>query len=171
VEKEEGVEKETFFIVQCGVYGKEENAKTALKEIPETFNKFVSKEGEKFKVIAGVYKEEKAKQKAEELDKAKIVNVKIRTEIPKKDDNGMKISKIVVAYIDILEKFENKDTKSVNLDEFKKWTEELKGTEKEENEEVKKIKEHIKALPKVLERKDIQKSVEFLYNILNKYRV
>ncbi|MGL5415223.1 MAG: SPOR domain-containing protein [Clostridium sp.] len=170
-DNKETVEKESFFILQCGVYGKEENAKTALKEVPEEFNKFISKDGDKFKVIAGIYKEEEAKKKSDELSKDEIVNVKIRIEIPKGDANGVKLSKIMVAYMDIIEKFENKDTKSVNLEEFKKWTEELKDAKNEENDEVKKLKEHIKSLPKVLERKDVQKSVEYIYNILNKYRV
>lgn len=165
-------EKQNFYIIQCGVYGKEENAKAALEKIPEGYNKLVSKENDKFRVIAGVYDEEESKKKSDELTKKEVENVRVKSEISIKDENSTKFAKITKAYMDVLQKFENAETKSVNTEEFKKWTSELKTEGKvEESEEVKNLKEHIDKLPKDLQRKDSEKSSEFLYNILNKYRV
>ena len=170
--KDDNTEKENFYIIQCGVYGKEENAKTALEKIPEGYNKLIAKENDKFKVIAGVYNEEDSKKKSEELTKSQVENVRVKSEIPVKDENSIKIVKIAKAYMDVLKKFENEETKSVNTEEFKKWTNELKTDGNlDENEEVKNLKKHVEELPKDLQRKDSEKSSEFLYNILNKYRV
>lgn len=171
VKGEEG-KTEEFYILQCGVYGKEENAQKVLEDIPKEFNGFVAKDSDKFRVVAGIYDGEDSKQKSEVLTNSKIENVRIKSLVPVEDENGIKVAKITKAYIDILKKFDNPETKSVNTNEFKKWTNELKSEkETEENEEVKNLKEHVNKLPENLERKDSKNSMEILYNILNKHRV
>ncbi|WP_297634083.1 hypothetical protein [uncultured Clostridium sp.] len=165
-------EGEEFFILQCGVYGKEENAKSSLENLPKELSGFVAKDGDKFRVIAGIGNEEDWKKKSETLNGLQIENVRIKTNIPIDDENEIKLAKIIKAYMEILKKFDNSETKSVNTKEFKTWTSELKNEKDgDESEEVKKLKEHVSKLPENFERKDSQNSVEFLYNILNKYRV
>ena len=54
-----------FKIIQCGLFSKEENANSTLTTLPSSMTGFVIQEDGKFKVMAGIYKdEESAKQKS-----------------------------------------------------------------------------------------------------------
>ena len=48
-----------FVIIQCGYYGKEENAKKVLQDIPSSFNKLIIKDGDKYRIYGDfIIKEE-----------------------------------------------------------------------------------------------------------------
>ncbi|MGL4570043.1 MAG: SPOR domain-containing protein [Clostridium sp.] len=166
-----------FIMIQCGYYGKEENAKKALEEIPSEFNKFTIKDGDKYRIIAGVYNEEDGNKMSDELTKKDIVNVKIKCEYNGTDNGDAKTSEIIHGFMKILNELENDQVKSVNTTEFKKWTKELcedsKGESKEktEGEELKSVREHIEKLPEELDREGAKNSLEFIYKILIKHRV
>lgn len=163
-----------FVIIQCGYYGKEENAKKVLQDIPSNFNKLIIKDGDKYRIIAGIYNEESANNMSDELAKKNIDNVKIKCGYETSKDEEAKSYEIINGFMKILNELENEQVKSVNTTEFKKWTKELgQNSNKEniDNDELKSIKEYIEKLPEELEREGAKKSLEFIYGILIKHRL
>lgn len=163
-----------FVIIQCGYYGKEENAKKVLQDIPSSFNKLIIKDGDKYRIIAGIYNEESANNMSDELDKKKIDNVKIKCGYETSKDEEAKSYEIINGFMKILNELENEQVKSVNTTEFKKWTKELRQNSNKENvdnDELKSIEEYIEKLPEELEREGAKKSLEFIYGILIKHRL
>lgn len=163
-----------FVIIQCGYYGKEENAKKVLQDIPSSFNKLIIKDGDKYRIIAGIYNEEAANNMSEELSKKNIDNVKIKCGYETSKDEEAKSYEIINGFMKILNELENEQVKSVNTTEFKKWTKELgqnSNKENVDNDELKSIKEYIEKLPEELEREGAKKALEFIYGILIKHRL
>ncbi|MBS6005455.1 MAG: SPOR domain-containing protein [Clostridium baratii] len=163
-----------FVIIQCGYYGKEENAKKVLQDIPSSFNKLIIKDGDKYRIIAGIYNEEAANNMSDELAKKKIDNVKIKCGYETSKDEEAKSYEIINGFMKILNELENEQVKSVNTTEFKKWTKELgqnSNKENVDNDELKSIKEYIEKLPEELEREGAKKALEFIYGILIKHRL
>ena len=163
-----------FVIIQCGYYGKEENAKKVLQDIPSSFNKLIIKDGDKYRIIAGIYNEESANNMSEELAKKNIDNVKIKCGYETSKDEEAKSYEIINGFMKILNELENEQVKSVNTTEFKKWTKELgqnSNKENVDNDELKSIKEYIEKLPEELEREGAKKALEFIYGILIKHRL
>ncbi|MDU5742155.1 MAG: SPOR domain-containing protein [Clostridium sp.] len=160
-----------FKIIQCGLFSKEENANSTLTTLPSSMTGFVIQEDGKFKVMAGIYKEEESAKKTEELTKASINNFTIKCCIPK-DSSEKKIeAQIIEGYLQIINKFEESDVKSVKTVDFKKWTEETVANIKSPSEEVQNLVKVIKELPDEYTQKDVKTSKDFLYKLLIKYRV
>lgn len=163
-----------FVIIQCGYYGKEENAKKVLQDIPSNFNKLIIKDGDKYRIIAGIYNEESGNKMSDELAKKNIDNVKIKCGYETSKDEEAKSYEIINGFMKILNELENEQVKSVNTTEFKKWTKELgqnSNKENVDNDELKSIKEYIEKLPEELEREGAKKALEFIYGILIKHRL
>ena len=132
---------------------------------------FVIQEEGKFKVMAGIYIDEESAKKTEELTKASINNFTIKCSIPK-DSSEKKIeAQIIEGYLQIINKFEESDVKSVKTVDFKKWTEETVANIKSPSEEVQNLVKVIKELPDEYTKKDVKASKDFLYKLLIKYRV
>lgn len=163
-----------FVIIQCGYYGKEENAKKVLQDIPSNFNKLIIKDGDKYRIIAGIYNEESGNKMSDELAKKNIDNVKIKCGYETSKDEEAKSYEIINGFMKILNELENEQVKSVNTTEFKKWTKELgqnSNKENVDNDELKSIKEYIEKLPEELEREGAKKALEFIYGIFIKHRL
>ena len=160
-----------FKIIQCGLFSKEENANSTLTTLPSSMTGFVIQEDGKFKVMAGIYKDEESAKKTEEVTKATINNFTIKCCIPK-DSSEKKIeAQIIEGYLQIINKFEESDVKSVKTVDFKKWTEETVANIKSPSEEVQNLVKVIKELPDEYTQKDVKTSKDFLYKLLIKYRV
>lgn len=166
-------EGKEIFMIQCGYYGKKENAESALKEIPSSYNKFIIEENKKFRVIAGIYLEEEANKVSDQLTKKEIANVKIKCNYSSEDKNNEVSYEILTGFMKIINNLENKEVKSIKTTEFKNWTKKLLENKKmdKENDELKSLREHIEKLPNELDRKGAEKSLEFIYKILIKHRV
>lgn len=164
-----GDTSKSLYMIQCGLYSKKEGADSVLSKIPDTFNKFITKENDKFRVIAGIYDEKTSKSKCEELKNKDIENVRIKSAFKENDKNEVAIFTIVKGFSDILNKLEEKDVKSINIEEFKKFTKEIEG--ENDNKDILEIKEYINKLPKDLDKKEASKSLDYIYKILIKHRV
>lgn len=174
-QKEESINTDensgVFKVIQCGLFSKEENANSALTTLPSSMTGFVIQEEGKFKVMAGIYRDEECAKKTEELTKASINNFTIKCSIPK-DSSEKKIeAQIIEGYLQIINKFEESDVKSVKTVDFKKWTEETAANIKSPSEEFQDLVKVIKELPDEYTQKDVKASKDFLYKLLIKYRV
>ena len=159
-QQEEGVNTDAdsniFKVIQCGLFSKEENANSALTTLPSSMTGFVIQEEGKFKVMAGIYIDEESAKKTEELTKASINNFTIKCSIPK-DSSEKKIeAQIIEGYLQIINKFEESDVKSVKTVDFKKWTEETAANIKSPSEEVQNLVKVIKELPDEYTKKVIR---------------
>lgn len=165
--------KKRFSMIQCGFYGKKENAEKVLNEIPSNYNKFIIEENGKFRIIAGIYTEDTVDKVIEKLNKKQIPNVKIKCDYELSNNENSMIFEIVSGFMKILNQLENQQVKSVNTTEFKNWVSEIGKDSKGEikSDELKDLRTHIEKLPKELDRNGAKKSLEFMYKMLIKHRV
>lgn len=163
-------ENKSFTAIQCGLYANEQSAQELLNTIPEEYGAFIVQEAGKFKIIAGIFMYEEAEAKSSELAAANISNFRIKYDMPIAD-TGTKIEgEIIQGYIMIINNVYKKDVKSINTDEFKAWTEEA-SSKVSDNEEIKLLVENIKNLPVEYNEESSKDSLNFLYNILIKYKI
>lgn len=166
-----GEEDEIFRIVQCGLYSKEENAKAILTTLPNGMKGFIVEEDGKFKVMAGIYKDEDGSKKVEELTKATINSFSIKCALSSSSIEGKMKVEIINALLQVINKIEEKDVKSVNTAELKKWTEESISNIEKSSEELDGLVKTIKELPEEFSKNNVEDSKKYLYNLLIKYRV
>ena len=160
-----------FKIIQCGLFTKEENAKETLNTLPSSMTGFIVQDEGKFKVMAGIYSDEDSAKKVEDLTNVSISSFGIKCAIPKTSaDNKVEVQ-IIEGLLQIVNKFEESNVKSVKTSEFKKWTEETVSNVKNNSEELGGLIKFINELPDEYTKKNVQESKEFLYKLLIKYRV
>lgn len=160
-----------FKIIQCGLFSKEENAKDTLTTLPSSMTGFIVEDEGKFKVMAGIYNNEDSEKKIDELTKASINSFGIKCAIPKDSSDKKVEAQIVEGYLQIINKFEESNVKSVKTADFKKWTEEVIVNIKDPNEELQSLIKVVNELPDEYTKKNLQESKVFLYKLLMKYRV
>ncbi|MBE6053923.1 MAG: SPOR domain-containing protein [Clostridium sartagoforme] len=163
-------ELENFSLIQCGYFSKEENAKQALDKIGSEYNSFIVQDAEgKYRVIAGLTKEENSAELMQNLKESGIDNIKVNLSLNKSDNIENQISAITVGYLEILDTAGKEEVKEVNTNDFKVWTNELENISEGEGIEVlKEYKEHIKALPESINKTNIVSELEYIYSILSK---
>ena len=161
---------ESFTVIQCGYFSKEENATQALSKVGDDFNSFIAKDNEgKFKVIGGITKEENSAEVMQNLKDKGIENVKVNIALNKNDDAENQISAITNGYLEILDTARKEEVKEVNTNDFKSWTSELEElTDGNKVDVLKEYKEHIKALPETIDKTKITVELEYIYSILSK---
>lgn len=163
-------ETESFSLIQCGYFSKEENAKQILDKISSDFNSFIAKDSEgKYRVVAGITTEENSSAIMEALKAKGIDNVKLKLNLNKNDQVQNQISAITSGYLEILDTVQKEEVKEVNTNDFKTWTnglEEISSGEKIET--LNEYKEHIKALPESINKSNIVSELEYIYSILSK---
>lgn len=170
-EKPGNGEKQIFSAIQCGYFAKEENANNVLSSLDKSYNSFVVKDEEKFRVIAGVFTEEDADKVLGELKGKGIDAAKIKFTLNESDKVQEQISAITNGYFEILKTLKDKEVKSVDTSEFKTWTKELPEiTEGDKKEVVMEFKRHIEELPSELKNENLTGELEYIYTILNNFK-
>ncbi|MFU7517013.1 SPOR domain-containing protein [Clostridium sp. HCS.1] len=163
-------EIETFSLIQCGYFSKEENAKQVLDKISSDFNSFIVKDTEgKYRVLAGITTEENGNDLMEGLKSKGIDNIKVKLELNKNDKIENQISAITTGYLEILDTVQKEEVKEVNTNDFKTWINKLEEVSSGDKIDIlKEYKEHIKALPEALNKSNIVAELEYIYSILSK---
>lgn len=162
-------EASTYTMLQCGYFSTKESA-DAMKAKIGTEGKVLS-DGDKFRVVTFIGNEEEAVKRSDELLKAGIESTKTRFNVPNAEESDKAIIEMINGSFNILNKLSEKDVQSVNTEDFKKWTNELKGKEADKNYKVfNTFKEKINALPNQLEGKDTEIIYQMNYDIINQYK-
>ena len=126
----ENMDIESFSLIQCGYFSKEENAKQVLEKISDNFNSFIVKDAEgKYKVLAGITKAENSSVVMDKLKASGIDNIKINLDLNKNDKVESQISAITSGYLEILDTVGKEEVKEVNTTDFKGWTNDLEEIE------------------------------------------
>ncbi|WP_291648730.1 SPOR domain-containing protein [Clostridium sp.] len=166
------VQEQKFAFIQCGYFSKEDNAKQVLAKIENEFNSFMIKdETGKFKVIAGIAKEEDSSKITEELKAKSIENAKIGISLNKNDEVQGQIGAITEGYLQIINTASEDEVKEINTSDFKNWTKELNEVNEGDGVEVlKEYKAHIETLPETINKENIVSELEYIYSILVKWQ-
>lgn len=159
----------SFGIIQCGLFSSEENANEVLNNISSDFQKVLVKSDDKYKVIAGIYSKENINEKLSLLSNQQVENFNINCVLNNNDSNEKIISKIIEAYLKVIDTVNEKDVEGYNTTKFKEWVFEVSSNCKEE-ENLNKLLENITSLPEEYKKENISDSINFLYNFLIKYK-
>ena len=159
----------SFGIIQCGLFSSEENANEVLNNISSDFQKVLVKSDDKYKVVAGIYSKENINEKLSLLSNQQIENFNINCVLNNNDLNEKIISKIIEAYLKVIDTVNEKDVEGYNTTKFKEWVFEVSSNCKEE-ENLNKLLENITSLPEEYKKENISDSINFLYNFLIKYK-
>ena len=166
----ENMDIESFSLIQCGYFSKEENAKQVLEKISDNFNSFIVKDAEgKYKVLAGITKAENSSVVMDKLNASGIDNIKINLDLNKNDKVENQISAITSGYLEILDTVGKEEVKEVNTSDFKVWTNDLEEIAEGNSIDIlKEYKEHIKVLPESINKENIVSELEYIYSILSR---
>ncbi|WP_195428875.1 SPOR domain-containing protein [Clostridium sp. D46t1_190503_E9] len=162
------VQEQKFAFIQCGYFSKEDNAKQVLAKIENEFNSFMIKdETGKFKVLAGIAKEEDSSEITEKLKEKSIENAKIGVSLNKNDEVQGQIGAITEGYLQIINTASEDEVKEINTSDFKSWTKELNEVNEGDGVDVlKEYKAHIESLPETINKENIVSELGYIYSIL-----
>lgn len=168
---DETVKKEAFESVQCGYFSKEENANKVLESLGKSYNSFVVKDEEKFRVLAGVFTGEEGDKALKELKEKGIEAAKVKFTLDEDDKVQEQISAISDGYFKIVTTLKNNEVKAVSTSEFKGWTKELPEiTEGDKKEIIGQFKKHIEELPSELKKENLTDELKYIYTILINFK-
>ncbi|MCM8710361.1 hypothetical protein M2651_04895 [Clostridium sp. SYSU_GA19001] len=162
-----------YIVVQCGVFGKNENAESVKKNLSVYGNAFTVLDEKGTRVLLGIYKEEQGLKTMKILSEKSIDNSKITFEINILNNNACdeQVAAIIDAELDVLTSLADSNTKSIDTKELKKWCSlEIKEVDKKSTNinVLNELKAHISTLPDELGKDKASECYIFLYNILKK---
>ncbi|MEG2353712.1 MAG: SPOR domain-containing protein [Clostridium sp.] len=157
-----------FYIVQCGVFKNEANAKKIGESLSSIGEAFYIKSNDLIKVNLGMYTEENIHGvmevvKSKDIDATKIaVKMKIGTLAEKE------MAEIINANLKILNVAGEHKVESVDTANMKKWINDLAEIPEDDknHENIKKIKEFSKGLEEKISRKKTTEYYQYIYNFI-----
>lgn len=158
-------------VIQCGYFSKEDNAKQVLDKIDSSLSPFIVQEEGKFRVIAGISKEDESNNITDKLKQIGIENIKVNLSLNENNNVEKQILEITNGYLEILNTASQDEVKEIKTNDFKTWTSNLEDINEGEYFEVlKEYKEHISALEENITKENTIKELEFIYSILNRIK-
>lgn len=163
----EGVEE--FVTVQFGYYSSKENAEKVKSELGDKAT--VLKDGEKYRVIGYIGKEANANKYIETIKSSGVESSKGRFGVPKSESCDKKIVELVNAFVDIIDKVNDSEVKSIKTVDFKEWTKKLEVSKADKNSEtLTNLKVEVEKLPDSISKSNIESSYQIIFNLLNKFK-
>ncbi|MGL5086221.1 MAG: SPOR domain-containing protein [Clostridium sp.] len=171
VSTEQVSSKEVFTTIQCGYFSKEENANKVLESLGKSYNSFISKEEDKFRVLAGVFTEEDGEKVLTDLKTKGIDAAKVKFTLNEENKVEGQVSAIADGYFKIVSTLKDSEVKSLSTTEFKAWSKALpEVTEGDNKEAVNEFKKHIEQLPEELKKENLTEELKYIYTILIKFK-
>ncbi|MEW8956688.1 hypothetical protein, partial [Clostridium sp.] len=161
-----------FYGVQGGVFSEKKYAEEMKKNIGDKYNVFYGKEDDKLRVLVGIYEEDKVKEVMDNLSKEGIATAKVTFPLKRKDLCDTEIGEIIRGNLKLLNRFEDKNIKSIETKELKEWTKGLKEVEKGSVNYgvLEEIKKFTLELPDEITKDKVSGYYETIYNILKKIK-
>ena len=159
-----------YIAIQCGAYSKSENTLVLKNKLMKFGTPFIIEEDNLYKVILGIYPSESVDGVVKQLKEDKIDYVKVKLQLISKDKASAQTSEMISADIEILNKLSEKDTKSIQTMELKKWLNSLESSV-EKNESyiaMTEIKSYLTALPEELKREKTEQEYIYIYKFIKK---
>lgn len=159
-------------VIQCGYFSKEDNAKQVLAKIDSSLSPFIFQDSEgKYRVIAGITKEDESNNIIDKLKQTGVENIKVNLSLNQENKVEEQILEITNGYLEILNTASQDEVKEINTSDFKTWTSNLEVINEGEYFEIlKDYKEHIQSLEENINKENTIQELEFIYSILNKIK-
>lgn len=169
-EVENGNQEESFMVLQCGYYAKEENAKELLTSISKYCEPFIVEDGGKYRVLAGIYKEEDGVKKIQEFKANNIDIAKVSLKIQGDKLEIKKITEVIDGFLTIANKLEEKEVKSIKTSEFKEWADTVINDGGIKSKKLEDLNNYVKDLPEEIGKDSNNKNLQELYKLIkNQY--
>lgn len=153
--------------LQCGYYSKEENAKELITSISKYCQPFIVEEDGKYRVLAGIYKEEDGLKKIEEFKTNNIDVAKVNINISSNNVESKQIIEIIDGFLTITDKLEDSGVKSIKTTEFKVWADKIitdgSGVKSKKMND---LSNYIKSLPDEINKENRNVSIQELYKLI-----
>lgn len=168
--KADGTKGYNINLIQCGLYASKENAEAIVRDMGTKFKPFIIDDNGKYKVIAGLYKDNDIKEVVDELNNSSINNFIVKCSFEPKSGESLIKKEILDGYFEIIDKISDTSIKSINLTEFKGWCNEMYKDIDNKDEDLLKLMERINNLPEEYTSENVKSDYEFLYEIVIKYK-
>ena len=153
--------------LQCGYYSKEENAKELLTAISQYCQPFIVEDGGKYRVLAGIYKEDDGLKKIEEFKSKNIDVAKVNLNISNDSIESKKIVEIIDGFLTITNKLQDSEVKSIKTAEFKAWTDKIiNDGSRNESKTMNDLNTYVKSLPDEIDKTNSSASMQELYKVI-----
>ena len=157
----------SFIVLQCGYYSKEENAKELLTSISKYCEPFIVEEDGKYRVLAGIYKEEDGLKKIEEFKANNIDVAKVNLNISSDNVESKKIIEIIDGFLTITNKLEDSGVESIKTTEFKAWADKIiTDGSSVESKKTDDLSSYVKNLPDEINKENRNINIEELYKLI-----
>lgn len=165
-EVKNGSQEESFMTLQCGYYSKEENAKELISSISKYCEPFIVEDEGKYRVLAGIYKEQDGIKKIQEFKANNIDVAKVNLNIQSDKSEMKKIMEIIDGFLTITNKLHESEVKSIKTSEFKSWVDTTINDDGVKSKKIESLSNYVKALPEELDKTDNSKNMQDLYKLL-----
>lgn len=162
----------SYYILQCGAFKVESNAKAVASKISGTMTPFIVNDGSLNKVYAGIYSEDEVEAAEGSIKDKGISDSRIIVNVETKDLSSVQMTEGVSALLQIVGKFTDVSVKSVKASDIKTWCSSLKPIDESmsDYESATAVKEYISKLPDEIKKDDGSKILTDVYNIIIKYK-
>jgi len=158
---------QNIVVLQCGYYSKEENAKELVNSISKYCQPFIVEEDGKFRVLAGIYKEDDGLKKIEEFKTNNIDVAKVSLNISKDNLENKKILEIIDGFLTVRNKLQDNGVKSIKTAEFKEWAYKiLNDDSSNKSDKLNDIEIYIKNLPDEIDKTNSDTNIQQLYKLI-----
>lgn len=166
-EKNSEGEVRSIIALQCGYYSKEENAKESLTGISKYCQPFIMEDDGKYRVIAGIYKEEDGLKKIDELKKNSIDVTKVNLNISSNNTENEKLLEIIDGFLTITNKLEDSEVKSIKTAEFKEWVDKIVNDQgNSKSKKIDDLNNYVKNLPDEIDKTNSNINIQALYKLI-----
>ena len=163
-------EVQKIVALQCGYYSKEENAKELVTSISKYCQPFIVEEDGKYRVLAGIYKEEEGLKKLEELKANNIDVVKINLNISSNNEENKQIIEIIDGFLTIVSKLQESEVKSIKTAEFKEWADTvINDGNSIKSKKTDDLSSYVKNLPDEINKANSNTNIQELYKLIKTY--
>ena len=160
-------EVQSLIALQCGYYSKEENAKELLTSISKYCQPFIVEEDGKYRVLAGIYKEEDGLKKIEEFKANNIDVAKVNLNISSDNVESKKIIEIIDGFLTITNKLEDSGVKSIKTAEFKAWADKIiTDGSSVKSKKIDDLSSYVKNLPDEINKENRNINIQELYKLI-----
>ena len=159
-----------FIAIQCGYYSKEENAKETLASISKYCQPFIVEDDGKYRVLAGIYKEEDGLKQMEVFKANNIEISKLNLNISSNNSENKEIIEIIDGFLSILNKLQESDVKSIKTAEFRGWADKIinDGIETK-SKKINDLSNYVSNLPDEINKANSNAKTQELYKLIKEY--
>jgi hypothetical protein len=156
-----------FVALQCGYYSKEENAKELITSISKYCEPFIVEDSGKYRVLAGIYKEEDGLKKLNELKSKNIDVAKVNLNISSNNEENKRIIEITDGFLTIVGKLQDSEVKSIKTTEFKEWADKIINADSGiKSEKIDKLSSYVKKVPDEINKTNSNANIQELYQLI-----